>query len=72
VLADSYWNGPSLPDRIGRALCRVESVTRERYLEDALPLVVGGLESLVKIGRELKPRSSASVCPRSPATSAFR
>lgn len=52
ALANSYWNGPSLPDRVGRALRRVESVTRERYLEDALPLVVGGLESLVKIGRE--------------------
>jgi hypothetical protein len=53
VLAGSYWNGPPLPDRVGRALRRVESVTRERYLEDALPLVVGGLESLVTIGRKL-------------------
>lgn len=30
----------------------MDSVTRERYLEDALPLVVGGLESLVKTMRE--------------------
>ncbi len=52
ALLNAYWNGPPLPDRVSRALRRVESVTRERYLEDALPLVVGGLESLVKIGRE--------------------
>jgi len=37
---------------VGRGLRRVESVTRERYLEDALPLVVGGLESLLKVIRD--------------------
>ncbi len=47
----AFWDWPSLPIRVGRALRRVDSVTRERYLEDALPLVVG-LESLLKIGRD--------------------
>lgn len=52
VLLRAYWGGPALPERVGRGLRRVESVTRERYLEDALPLVVGGLESLLKVGRD--------------------
>jgi hypothetical protein len=51
-LLRAYWHGATLPERIGRALRRVDSVTRERYLEDALPLVVGGLESLIKTLRE--------------------
>jgi hypothetical protein len=48
----AYWDGPALPERVRRALRRTDSVTRERYLEDALPLVVGGLESLLKTVRE--------------------
>jgi hypothetical protein len=36
---------------VGRALRQADAITRERYLEDATPLVVGALESLVKIGR---------------------
>lgn len=51
ALLAAYWDGPPLPERVRRAMRCTESVTRERYLEDALPLVVGGLESLVKIGR---------------------
>lgn len=51
-LVRAYWDGAALPERVGRALRRVDSVTRERYLEDALPLVVGGLESLIKTVRE--------------------
>jgi hypothetical protein len=52
ALVRAYWDGPALPERVGRAVRRVDSVTRERYLEDALPLVVGGLESLLKTVRE--------------------
>lgn len=53
-LLDCYWAGPQLPRRVGQALRRVDLVTRERYLEDALPIVVGGIEALLKVGhREL-------------------
>jgi hypothetical protein len=51
ALARAYFEPQPLPDRVGRALYRAESVTRQRYLQDALPLLVGGWESLVKIGR---------------------
>lgn len=51
VLARAYREGPALPTRVGRALRRADVVTRERYLEEAVPLVVGGLESVLKIGR---------------------
>jgi hypothetical protein len=50
-LVESYWGEPPLPARVGRALRQADAITRERYLEDATPLVVGALESLVKIGR---------------------
>jgi len=50
-LLDCYWNRGPLPDRVGRALRRVDLVTRERYLEDALPVAVGAAEALLKIGR---------------------
>jgi hypothetical protein len=33
-------------------LRRADSVTGERYLQDALPITVGGLESLIKVGRD--------------------
>jgi hypothetical protein len=51
-LLQAFWDGPVLPERVKRALRRADSVTRERYLEDALPLVFGGLESLLKTVRE--------------------
>ena len=50
TLARAYSTGPDLPGRVGRALRRTDSVTRVRYLQDALPIVVGGLESLVEVG----------------------
>jgi hypothetical protein len=50
-LLDCYWAEPQLPRRVGQALRRVDLVTRERYLEDALPIVVGGIEALLKVGR---------------------
>lgn len=40
-----------LPDRVKRALWLCELMVRERYLEDALPLIVAGLEALLKVGR---------------------
>jgi hypothetical protein len=48
----AYWDGPELPIRVGRALRRADAITRERYLQDAIPLVVAGFESLLKIQRE--------------------
>jgi hypothetical protein len=51
VLMDAY-DTPGLPDRVRRAIPRVESVARERFLEDALPLAVGGVEALLKVGRD--------------------
>ncbi len=50
-LLHAYWDDGQLPERVGRALRGVDSVTRERYLEDALPIAVAGFESLMKIGR---------------------
>ena len=50
-LLDAYWGGPGLPDRVRRALRQAEAITGERYLDYAIPLVVGGFESLLKIGR---------------------
>lgn len=51
-LLDCFWGCGPLPKRVGRALRRVDLVTRERYLEDALPIAVGAAESLLKIGRD--------------------
>jgi hypothetical protein len=50
VLMDAY-DTPGLPERVRRAIPRVESVAGERFLEDALPLAVGGVEALLKVGR---------------------
>jgi hypothetical protein len=50
-LMEAHWQDPKLPDRTGRALWRADAVTSERYLEDALPVVVGAFESLLKVGR---------------------
>lgn len=41
----------TLPSRVRRAFRSAELMVRERYLEDAQPLVVGGLEALLKVGR---------------------
>jgi hypothetical protein len=52
ALVQAFWNNePILPDRVKRALHRADAITGERYLEDAMPLVVGAFESLAKIGR---------------------
>jgi hypothetical protein len=67
VLMRCYWDGGGLPARVGRALYRAESVTRQRYLEDALPLLVGGWESLVEIGQE---RPTAQFVQRVPQIAA--
>jgi hypothetical protein len=63
TLVRAYGAGSALPARVGRALRRVDAVTRERYLEDALPLVVGALESLLKV----KTKWSTQFAQRVPA-----
>jgi hypothetical protein len=45
-----YW-GADLPERVRRAFWRVEYATWQRYADVALPMIVGGLEALAKIGR---------------------
>jgi hypothetical protein len=52
ALLEAFWDGPGRPPRVGHALRRADSVTGERYLQDALPITVGGLESLLKVGRD--------------------
>jgi hypothetical protein len=51
ALVDAFSSGPELPRRVGRALRQTEEITGARYLQNAIPLVVGGFESLLKIGR---------------------
>jgi hypothetical protein len=51
VLVDAFSGEAKLPDRVRRALRQADAITSERYLEDALPLVVSAFESLVKVGR---------------------
>lgn len=51
VLLGTFWQDAPLPDRVRRAVRQVDAITSERYLEDAMPLVVCAFESLVKIGR---------------------
>jgi hypothetical protein len=63
-LVEAYADGSHLPKRVQRALRRTASISRERYLEDALPLVIGGLESLIKVGRR---SVTAQVTRRVPA-----
>jgi hypothetical protein len=41
----------TLPSRVRRAFRLAEPMVRERYLKDALPLVVAGIEALLKIRR---------------------
>jgi hypothetical protein len=52
TLLNAYWGGPALPERVRRALRQAEAIMGERYLEYATPLVVGGFESLLKVGRD--------------------
>jgi hypothetical protein len=52
TLLDAYWGGSALPDRVRRALRQTDAIMGERYLEYAIPLVVGGFESLLKVGRD--------------------
>lgn len=50
VLVEAYDEG-AYPSRARSGLRRAESVVRERFLEDALPLCVGGVEAMLKVGR---------------------
>jgi len=52
ALVDAFWSGPELPCRVGRALRQAEEIAGARYLQNAIPLVVEGFESLLKIGRQ--------------------
>jgi hypothetical protein len=67
TLVDAFWSGPELPRRVGRALRQTEEITGARYLQNAIPLVVGGFESLLKIGRQ---HLSAQFSQRVPAIAA--
>jgi hypothetical protein len=51
ALLTAFRGPPHLPGRVARALWLAELMVRERYLEDALPLIVAGLEALLKVGR---------------------
>jgi hypothetical protein len=64
ALMDAWWAEPVLPSRAARALRRVASVTDRRYLEDALPVVVGGFEALLKIGRDYAKQQFAQRVPQ--------
>jgi len=61
------YDARAFPERVGIGLRRAESVTRERFLEDALPLAVGAVESLLKVGRDY---AKAQFCQRTPAVAA--
>jgi hypothetical protein len=67
ALVDAYSAEPELPGRVGRALRQAEAITSERYLQDAIPAVVTGFESLVKIGRR---HTTAQFSQRVPAIAA--
>jgi hypothetical protein len=51
MLVEAFASGRELPARVGRALRQADAVTSQRYLEDAIPSIVSGLEALTKIGR---------------------
>jgi hypothetical protein len=57
----------ALPTRVRRAIWMCELMVRERYLEDALPLIVTGLEALLKVGRN---RLAAQFAQRTAALAA--
>ena len=64
TLVDAFWSEPELPRRVGRALRQTEEITGARYLQNAIPMVVGGFESLLKIGhRHLTAQFSQRVPP---------
>lgn len=67
ALLDAFWSAPELPRRVSRALRQTEEITGVRYLQNAIPLVVCGFESLLKIGR---PHLSAQFSQRVPAIAA--
>jgi hypothetical protein len=46
----AVYDHAAMPSRIKRAMWLCELMVRERYLEDALPLIVAGLEALLKVG----------------------
>lgn len=50
-LVDAY-DGGAFPSRVRPGLRRTEAVVRERFLEDARPLCVGGIEAMLKVGRD--------------------
>lgn len=51
-LLRAYWNlGDSLPERVRRAMWRTEYASWLRWADLALPILVGGLESLLKTDR---------------------
>jgi hypothetical protein len=61
------YDAGAFPERVRIALRRAESVTRERFLEDALPLAVGAVEALLKVGRD---NAKAQFAQRTPAAAA--
>lgn len=56
-----------LPPRVQRAITLADIAARERFVEGALPLVVGGIEALLKVGRQ---HLSAQFEQRTPALAA--
>jgi hypothetical protein len=50
-LVDAY-DGGDFPSRVRSGLRRTEAVVRERVLEDARPLCVGGIQAMLKVGRD--------------------
>ena len=67
ALVDAFWSGPELPRRVGRTIRQTEEITGARYLQNAIPVVVGGFECLLKIGRQ---HLSAQFSQRVPAIAA--
>jgi hypothetical protein len=58
------YDAGGLPDRIVPALRRIESVARERFLEDALPLAVGAAEALLKVSPAYAQQRAGRDCAR--------
>lgn len=50
TLLAAFWKA-DLPERVRRAFWRVEYATWQRYADVSLPMIVGGLEALLKIGQ---------------------
>lgn len=62
----AVYNHDAVPLRVRRALWLCELMVRERYPEDTLPLLVTGLEALLKVGRS---RLTAQFAQRTAALS---